>query len=91
MIYIKDNFLPKNLYNELLNYSNKFEQIKTPGKSFWIKELPGEFLSYITKRLESLEGRKIKNILCFLREAKQGQDNEWRIHNDTIIEGEQPD
>jgi len=91
MIYIKDNFLPKNLYNELLNYSDKFEEVKTPGKSFWIKELPGEFSSYITKRLESLEGKKIKNILCFLREAKQGQDDQWRIHNDTIIEGQQPD
>jgi|TARA_R110000851_G_C12815628_1_gene538981 hypothetical protein len=91
MIYIKDNFLPNNLYKELLNYSDKFNEVKTPGKSFWVKKLPNEFIEYITGRLEKLEGNKIKNILAFLREAKEGQDNDWRIHNDSIIEGQQPD
>ena len=31
------------------------------------------------------------SIICFAREAKKDQDNDWRIHNDTIIEGQQPD
>lgn len=91
MIYIKDNFLPNNLYKDLLNYCDEFKEVKTPSKSFWIKNLPKEFINYITLELEKIEGKKITNILCFLREAKKQQDNDWRIHNDTIIEGQQPD
>ena len=91
MIYIKDNFLPKNLYKALLNYVDEFEEIKYPEKSFWTKNLPKEFSSFIVNSLEKIEGKKIKNILSFAREAKLGQDNDWRIHNDTIINNEQPD
>ena len=34
-----------------------------------------------------------KNILTqgFFREAKKGQDTNWRIHNDSIIDNQQPD
>ena len=91
MIYIQDNFLPKNLYKALLDYVDEFEEIKYPDKSFWTKDLPGEFNNFIVDKLEKIEGRKIKNILSFAREAKLGQDNDWRIHNDTIINGDQPD
>jgi len=91
MIYIQDNFLPKNLYKALLDYVDEFEEIKYPDKSFWTKELSGEFNNFIVDKLEKIEGRKIKNILSFAREAKLGQDNDWRIHNDTIINGDQPD
>ena len=91
MIYIKDNFLPDKLYKELVNYCDSFKEVKTPGKSFWIKELPLEFTNYIKTSLEKIEGKNIKNILCFAREAKQDQDNSWRIHNDTIINNEKPD
>lgn len=91
MIYIKDNFLPDNLYKELVTYCDEFEEVKYPNKSFWVKELPSELIRYIEGSLEKLEGKNIKSILCFAREAKQGQDNSWRIHNDTIIKGEQPD
>jgi len=91
MIYLVDNFLPANLYNELVTYCDEFKEVKTPGKSFWIKEVPKELTDYIVESLENFEGRKINCILSFLREAKEGQDNDWRIHNDTIIEGQQPD
>lgn len=91
MIYIKDNFLPAELYNSLLNYSDEFKEFKTPGKSFWIKKIPKELENYIVSGLESIEGRKIRSILCFLREASKDKDNNWRIHNDTEIMGEQPD
>tara|TARA_R110000796_G_scaffold137511_1_gene253618 strand:- start:583 stop:1155 length:573 start_codon:yes stop_codon:yes gene_type:complete len=91
MIYVEDNFLPSIVFESLLSYSNDFKEVKTPGKSFWVKELPGDLTKYITDKLEAIEGKKIKNILSFLREAKEGQDNDWRIHNDSIIEGEQPD
>jgi len=40
MIYIKDNFLPPPLYKELVNFCDEFTEVKTQGKSFWIKELP---------------------------------------------------
>jgi len=91
MIYIKDDFLPHNLYEELVNYCEAFKEVKTTDKSFWVKNLPPELIHYIEKALEKIEGRDIKSILCFAREAKQGQDNDWRIHNDTIIQDQQPD
>ena len=91
MVYIKDNFLPENVFHSLVNYSHDFEEVKTPGKSFFVKEIPGDLTKYITNKLEAIEGKKIKNILSFLREAKEKQDDDWRIHNDSIIEGEQPD
>ena len=90
MIYIKDNFLPDNLYKELVTYCDEFEEVKYPTKSFWVKELPSELIHYIERSLEKLEGKDIKSILCFAREAKQGQDNSWRIHNDTIIKVNNP-
>ena len=91
MIYIVDNFLPDVLYKSLLGYCNEFSEVKYPDKSFWVKELPDNFQKYILEKLEKIEGKKLKNILCFAREAKKDQDNSWRIHNDTIIEGQQPD
>ena len=87
MIYIKDNFLPPPLYKELVKYCDDFTEVKTPGKSFWIKELPTELVHYIERSLEEIEGKNIKSILCFAREAKQKQDDDWRIHNDTVIKG----
>ena len=91
MIYIKDDFLDKDLYKELISYSDKFEKVVYPDKSFFVKELPAVFNDYIVNRLEEIEGRKITNVLSFLREANKGQDNDWRIHNDTIINEVQPD
>jgi|TARA_B110000908_G_C10058390_1_gene359445 hypothetical protein len=91
MIYIKDNFLTSDLHEELINHCENFTEYKTPGKSFWVKELPLAFKDYIVSELESIEGKKIKSILSFAREAKKDQDNDWRIHNDTIIDGQQPD
>ena len=60
MIYIKDDFLPLPLYKELVNFCDEFKEVKTPGKSFWVKELPLELTHYIEKSLEKLEGRDIK-------------------------------
>ena len=91
MIYIKDDFLPKNLLNAIIKDKSNYEEHKTPGKSFWIKKPGDMFIEYIEGRLTEIEGIKAKSILCFFRQAKENQDNEWRIHNDSIIEGEQPD
>jgi len=91
MIYIKDDFLPKNLLKAILADENKYNEHQTPGKSFWVKEPSSMFIEYITDRISDIEGSKISNILCFFRQAKEHQDTDWRIHNDSIIQGEQPD
>ncbi len=91
MIYIKDDFLDINLLNLLNANKDEFQEIKTPGKSFWVKEVPKLMLQVIQDEIEELENTAIEPILGFLRQAKEGQDNDWRIHNDSIIEGQQPD
>ena len=42
MIYIKDNFLPENLFKTLVEYCDEFKEVKYPDKSFWVKEIPAE-------------------------------------------------
>ena len=91
MIYIKDDFLDNNLIELLNTNKDKFQEIKTPGKSFWVKYVPDTILDVIKFEIEDIEKKRIEPILSFIREAKEGQDIDWRIHNDSIIEGQQPD
>ena len=91
MIYIKDDFLDINVINLLNKDKNVFQEVKTPGKSFWIKMPSDKFMELVCEKICKIENVKIKPILGFFREAKEGQDNDWRIHNDSIIEGQQPD
>lgn len=91
MIYILDNFLPKDMLDEFLSDDSEFLPYETPKKTFWAKMPSEQFNQYVIDRIEEFEGKEIKNIFSFFREAKKGQDNDWRIHNDTIIFGEQPD
>jgi len=91
MIYIIDDFLSKKTFEIVKNNKEDFKEVKTTGKSFWVKEPSLEFISHFEDRLEAIEGNEVMNIFSFFREAKKGQDNDWRIHNDTIIEGQQPD
>ena len=91
MIYIKDNFLPEDLLKAVRDDTSSFEKVDTPGKSFWVKHPSKDFINYISGRVSDFEGHDIENILCFFREAKEGQDDQWRIHNDTLIKNEQPD
>jgi hypothetical protein len=91
MIYIKDDFLDDNLIELLSSNKDEFQELKTPGKSFWVKNVPKPIADIIKFEIEDLEGNRIEPILYFIREAKEGQDNDWRIHNDSIIEGQQPD
>ena len=91
MIYIEDNFLEKELLETILLDKRDYQEVKTPGKSFWVKE-PSELLvDYMVNKISYKENRHVENILCFFRQAKKGQDNDWRIHNDTIIQGQQPE
>ena len=92
MIYIKDDFLDNNLIKLLNTNKDEFQEIKTPGKSFWVKTPSEWFINHVCNNISILEGgEKIIPILGFFREAKEGQDRDWRIHNDSIIEGQQPD
>ena len=91
MIYVKDDFLDINVINILNKDKNVFQEVKTPGKSFWVKMPSDKFMELVCEEICKIENVKIKPILGFFREAKEGQDNDWRIHNDSIIEGQQPD
>ena len=91
MIYIQDNFLKPMIFKAVLDYADKFEEIKTPGKSFWIKRLPEHFPDLLARLLSNIEGKEINIITSFIRKAEGNQDGEWRIHNDTIIENQKPE
>jgi len=91
MIYIIDNFLSKKTFKIIKDNAFDFKEVKTPGKSFWVKKPSKELIAHFEDRLEDIEGRSVMSILAFFREAKEGQDTDWRIHNDSIIEGQQPD
>ena len=91
MIYIKDNFLDQELFDLLKQNVQEFKKVDTPGKSFWIHLAEKNLIKYISIKLGDIENCKVDNVLAFFREAKQGQDNDWRIHNDTIINDQQPD
>tara|TARA_R100001224_G_C3952997_1_gene126399 strand:+ start:115 stop:678 length:564 start_codon:yes stop_codon:yes gene_type:complete len=91
MIYVKDNFLNKQLFKELKAYSKDFKKVKTPGKSFWVRTLPQEFIDYLCLEIQNIEKKPIENILAFIREAKINQDNDWRIHCDNLIYNKQPE
>ena len=91
MIYFKDNFLDQELFDVLKKSVHDFEKIDTPGKRFWIHLAEENLIKYVSLKLGEIENCKIENVLAFFREAKQGQDNDWGIHNDTIINDQQPD
>ena len=91
MIYIKDNFLSKTVFDHEAKQLKDFQEHLTPGKSFWVKPASEYFIRTVCTKMQSIECCKIEPILGFFREAKEGQDNDWRIHNDSIIEGQLPD
>jgi len=91
MIYIKDDFLDADIINSLNNDKEEFQEVKTPGKSFWVKMPSDNFVEMVCTKISKIENAFIEPVFSFFREAKEGQDNDWRIHNDSIIEGKQPD
>lgn len=91
MIYIKDNFVDISFIDQINEDEKPFDRVDTPGKSFWVKKPSDELLESVIRNIEECEGNSIDLILSFIREAREGQDNDWRIHNDSIINGQQPD
>ena len=91
MIYIKDNFLPDIILNSIEKYLIDFKEVDTGEKKFWIMDTPKEFEEWIVNRISKIENKEIKNIFSFFRISTDILDIDWRIHCDSIIQGEIPE
>jgi hypothetical protein len=93
MIYTKDNFIDKDLFNIACNYLKKGEFIKHKAgeKNFYIQESIKAFDDYVLAKLGVIEGRPLENILSFFRVSTDELDNTWGIHSDLNINGQRPD
>ena len=99
MIYIIDNFLDKELFKVLEKGATKFikHDIVAGGKeskhdrTFWVKPASKAFNDLMVNKLSEIEGGQVIYILSFFRQATKSRDNEWTIHNDAAINGQQPD
>lgn len=91
MIYVEDDFLDKSLIDFLNNEESEFQEVVAGDKSFWVKVPSEEFVDLVKSKIEKIEQNEIDVVFSFFREAKENQDNDWRIHNDSIINGQQPD
>jgi len=91
MIYFIDNFLSQELLDEFIEDESPFIEYPTIDKIFYVKPVSDKFNNYVINKIQDIEGNRIKNIVSFFREAKDGQDTSWRIHNDSEMMGEQPD
>ena len=97
MIYIKDNFLDKelliNLESKILN--SKWKTHKVEGNKFNFKiryqDVDEKFQKYIETWLGIMEQADVKIIRSFIRKSNKNFDTNWRIHNDYMIEGQKPD
>ena len=92
MIYVKDDFFIDERIVDIINdEQSEFQEVTVGDKSFWVKTPNEEFVRLVRRKIQNLESNDIEVIFSFFREAKEGQDNDWRIHNDSIINGQQPD
>ena len=93
MIYFIDNFLPAWLLEETVDSlsSKDYEEVRTPGKSFYVQMPSVEFKRRVIAKLETIEGNRIDSILGFFRVSTNELDTNWRIHSDLNIEGQNPD
>jgi len=93
MIYIKDNFLDREFFEQLELYlkSNEWEEKVVGEKEFYIQSSLKDFDEYMENKLSIIEQKDVKNILSFFRKSTDELDNSWRIHSDLNIKGEKPD
>ena len=87
MIYILDDFIPKNLFDLATSYleKGKYQKIKAGEKNFYIQESPKSFTNFILTKLSIIEQKPLENILSFFRVSNDNLDTQWRIHSDLII------
>ena len=93
MIYFIDDFLPEWLLKETVDSlsSKDYEEVRTPGKSFYVQMPSIEFRRRVLAKLETIEGNRVDSILGFFRVSTNELDTNWRIHSDLNIEGQNPD
>ena len=93
MINIIDNFLDKITYQKIYKrlLDNEFKAIQAGDKTFWVQFSDPEFDELVIKRINNIEGVERRNIFSFFRVATDKIDTDWRIHSDSIINGERPD
>ena len=93
MIYFIDNFLPNYILDETIKdlSTQDYQELKTPGKSFYIQQATQPFINHVSGSLGALEGNIVEPILSFFRISNNVLDTNWRIHSDLKIEGQQPD
>ena len=90
MVYVIDNFLRNNILKTLNKHLVNFKEVTVGEKKFWIMDSTQDFTSYMCDKISKIEGREIKNILSFFRISNKEVDTDWRIHCDSIINGELP-
>lgn len=82
MIQISDNFLPREVFENLQEYcyGNDFKIVEIGEKKFSVLQTPDELLQYL-----QVDGHQL--ILTFIRNAYESFDTDLRIHADNIING----
>jgi len=93
MINIIDNFLDADLYNETheMLSSNEFKEVSAGDKSFWVQFSTPEFDKIVLDKISKIEGVERKNVFSFFRVATDKVDTDWRVHADSIINGDRPE
>ena len=93
MVYFIEDFLPSYILEETIQdlSSKNYEELKTPGKSFYVQQATQPFINHVTGSLSAFEGNIVENILGFFRVSNEELDTDWRIHSDLNIEGQKPD
>lgn len=93
MIYIKDNFLDLEMFDNLLSTINDddFKTIDLVDLKIEYHKVSDKWINYISTWLSIIEGADIENIACFIRKASDKIDTNWQIHNDGYIQGSKPD
>lgn len=98
MIYIKDNFLDPDLFSYIKDYikKSKWKTITIGPEdsfNFDIKYIEPEqkFVKYIQAWLQVIERADINILRSFFRKSNSKYDTEWRIHNDSLVDGVKPD
>ena len=65
MIYIKDNFLSDNVYNQLMDYLNStdYREVDTGDKSFWVWDSSESFDDIVSFELKN-QGLLLIYFIC---------------------------
>ena len=93
MVYFIDDFLPSYILDETIKdlSTQDYEEIKTPGKSFYIQNASHSFMNHVCGSLSAFESNIVEPIIGFFRVSNDIVDTNWRIHSDLNIQGEKPD